>query len=66
MATMNADIAASIRLGVAYSHRFGAQESLTNADPRAVERFFGWADSLLLCDEVSPACSTTVADRTPV
>lgn len=66
MATINADVAAAIRLGIAYSHRVGAHGSLTAADPRAVERFFGWGDGVPPRDEVSAACSRTVAERTPV
>lgn len=71
MSIINADVAAALRLGLAYSHRVGLHGSLTVRDTLAVERFFGWGVHALQREKVFAACAdgtrrVVLADECPV
>lgn len=61
MATVNADVSAALRLGVAYTHRVATHGALTRADGAAVERFFGWGDGEIPRSELLGACGQAAA-----
>lgn len=42
MAVVNYELQVALRLGIAYSHRVSSYSTLTQDDPLAVEKFFGW------------------------